>query len=348
MNPLQCRLLPAAPRPRVQVFVQVPCRTQAFLESATTMIHPPLLRPLQGSALYEYSTMLYQSFNDWYWKHGWSKDYFGCSPEETGIFYQIYNDLTPGRSVAAFHPDTGRMMGACFYHPREHHVSLGIMSVHPDFGGQGVGRRLVSHILDYTREQGYPACRLVSSAINMDSLSLYHRAGFVPHATYHDMVIQVPPSGFAETQDRDPRVRNAMLADVTAMGELEMDISGIRREVDYRYAITNPRGVLHATVYENDQQGLDGFMISVKHPALNMLGPCVARSEAAAIALIRHALERFHGTWVLLVVPMDKRKIVEQLYAWRAVNVETHLMSVWGHFPGFKGVSMPSFLPETG
>jgi hypothetical protein len=79
-----------------------------------------------------------------------------------------------------------------------------------------------------------------------------------------------------------------------------------------------------------------------------MLGPCVARSEEIALALIRKELERLKGTRVLLVVPMEKRKMVEQLYKWGAVNVETHIKQVWGEFQPFKGINLPSFLPETG
>ena len=143
-------------------------------------------------------------------------------------------------------------------------------------------------------------------------------------------------------------IREATLKDVSAMGDLEMQVSGIRREIDYIYAIENPRGVLHAIVYENDQNVIEGFMISVKHAALNMLGPCVAKDEDIAIALIKKEIGRFKNTWVLFSIPMEKRKMVEQMYAWNAINVETHLKEVWGDFYGFKGVSMPSFLPETG
>ena len=39
---------------------------------------------------------------------------------------------------------------------------------------------------------------------------------------------------------------------------------------------------------------------------------------------------------------------VKQMYASNAINVETHLENVWRKYPGFNGVSMPSFLPETG
>jgi len=308
-----------------------------------------ILRPLSPEDVTEYADLLYVSFNFWYWKHGWGRDYFSCAPHETAIFYQIYNDLTPGCNVAAFEPGSGRMTGACFYHPREYHVSLGIMSVHPNYLGKGVGRRLVNHIIAYTEDNGYKACRIASSAINMDSFSLYNRAGFIPRVAHQDMVINVPATGIASPPVAGQElVREATAADVAGMGDLEMTVSNIRREMDYRYAIANPRQALHATVYENDQQTIDGFMISVKHPALNMLGPCVARSEEVALALIRNELERFRSTGALLVIPMQKRKLVEQLYLWGAVNVETHLLSVRGEFREFNGVNMPSFLPETG
>ena len=307
-----------------------------------------LLRALNDSDVPEYAEMLYNSFNDWYWKHGWGKDYFGCKPQETSIFYDIYNDLTPGRSIAAFDDETGRLVGACFYHPREYHVSLGIMCTHKDYWGKGIGKAMVEYILKFTKENNYKSCRLVGSAMNMNSFSLYNRSGFVPRVSYHDMVITVSDDTLKIHAPLENRVRNAVPEDVAGMGDLEMEVSGIRREIDYHYAIENPRKVLHAAVYENAQGSIDGFMISVKHPALNMLGPCVARSEEIALALIRKELERFKGTWVLLVVPMEKRKMVEELYKWGGVNVETHLKQVWGEFQDFKGVNIPSFLPETG
>jgi GNAT superfamily N-acetyltransferase len=309
---------------------------------------PFRLVPLTDSCVPEYTRMLRASFNEWYWKHGWGKDYFSCTLEETAIFYDIYNDLSPRCSVAVFDKKTGQLMGACFYHPRETHVSLGIMSVHPDCWGKGVGKAMVDYILNFTREKGYASCRLVGSAMNMNSFSLYNRAGFVPRVSYNDMVINVSKAHLNVLIPGKERVREARLTDVPGMGELEMEVSAIKREIDYRYAIENPRKVLHASVYENDKGKIEGFMISVKHCALNMLGPCVARSEETALALVAKELERFKGEGVLLLIPMEKRKMVEQAYRWEARNVETHLTQVWGEFRPFKGVNLPSFLPETG
>lgn len=308
----------------------------------------PILRALTHDDRADYARMLHRAFNTWYASRGWPSDYFGCAPGQAGIFLDIYEDISPGRSIAAFDPNSGAMMGACFYHPREHHVSLGIMAVNPDYFRQGVGRKLVNHIVDFTESGRYPALRLVSSAMNMDSFSLYNRAGLVPRGSYHDMVLRVPAGGLHVHYPLRDRVRDATLADVEAMAALEMEVSGITRYVDYRYAIENPRGALHALVYEGEGGAIDGFMISVKHPALNMLGPCVARTERATLALLLQATERFRGEVPLFVVPMDKRELVETLYDWGARNVETHLFQVRGAFQPFNGVNLPSFLPETG
>ena len=89
-------------------------------------------------------------------------------------------------------------------------------------------------------------------------------------------------------------------------------------------------------------------MISVQSQALNMLGPCVARTEDDALALVGCELDRFAGKVPLFLVPMEKRHMVETLYSWGARNVETHLFHARGAYKPFAGVNMPSFLPETG
>lgn len=307
-----------------------------------------LLRPLTDDDRNDYALMLYRSFNTWYRTHGWPSDYFSCVPEQAGIFLDVYNDISPGGNIAAFDPNSGKLMGACFFHPRDHHVSLGIMAVDPDYFQCGVGRMLVNYIVDFTESHQYGALRLVSSAMNMDSFSLYTRSGFIPHGSYHDMVLPVPIAGIQVRSPLREQVRGAALADVDEMAALEMEVSGISRINDYRYAIENPRGILQALVFESSDGVVDGFMISVKHPALNMLGPCVARSEKATLALLLQATERFQGATPLIVVPMDKRELVETLYDWGARNVETHLFQVRGKFQAFNGVNLPSFLPETG
>src|SRR5690606_33097511 len=120
-------------------------------------------------------------------------------------------------------------------------------------------------------------------------------AGFVPHEAYQDMWISVPPEGLPFTAPGSEQVRPARLADVHAMAELGRDVSGITRELDYRYCLENRRGFWQASVLEGADGRLEGYLISSGHPAVNLLGPGVARSETAAAALLLHHLNLYPG-----------------------------------------------------
>ena len=305
------------------------------------------LRTMTEHDRFEVAELIYVSINVWYQKHGMPPIFAG-GPRVTEVFYDVYNALEPGCAVVAENSDTGRLMGSCFYHPRRHHVSLGIMNVHPNYFGQGVARALLQYIIDFTDQHGYKALRLTQSALNLDSFSLYNRAGFVPRQAYQDMILAVPPQGLSQALTEADHVRPATLDDVPAMAAVEMEVSGITREEDYRLCIANQAGFWHALVYETGRRTIAGFMISSGHPAMNMLGPCVARSEPEAAALVLCGLDHYRGRSPVFLIPVDRPALVRQMYAWGARNCELHFCQVRGEFQPFRGISMPSFLPETG
>ena len=117
------------------------------------------LRPMTPCDRSEVADLIYLSTNHWYQARGRSAVFHG-GPEIADVFYEVYNALEPGCAVVAENAKSGRLMGSCFYHPREHHVSLGIMNVHPNYFGQGVARALLQYIIDYTERNGYEALRL--------------------------------------------------------------------------------------------------------------------------------------------------------------------------------------------
>ena len=295
----------------------------------------------------EIAELIYASTNVWYQLRGMPRIFSG-GPETTEVFCEVYDALEPGCCVVAENPRTGRLMGSCFYHPRPQHVSLGIMNVHPNYFGRGVARTLLDYIIDYTNRHGYKALRLTQSALNLDSFSLYNSAGFVPRYAYQDMMLQVPEGGLSTSIPGLEHVRDATLDDVTALVELELSISGISRETDYRFCIKNGQGFWHASVYEASAGKIEGFLISSGHPAFNMIGPGVARTEAQAAALICKELDQHRGRSPVTLVPMEKTGLVRQMYEWGARNVELHFCQVRGEFQPFAGVNLPTFFPETG
>lgn len=292
----------------------------------------------------EVASLIQVSLNYWYQTHG-RPPIFSGNPAAADCFYEVYNALEPGCAVVAEDEPTGRLAGSCFYHPRPHHVGLGIMNVHPNYFGKGAAGALLRHIIGLAEQEGKPV-RLTSSALNLDSFSLYTRHGFVPRQAFQDMFLTVPARGL--DAGPDARVRDAAPGDVGAMAALEMAVSGITREIDYRFAIANPVGCLHASVYEGESGAIDGFAISCDHASFAMVGPCVARTEREAEALILAELDRFRGKTPVFLIPVDRPALVRRMYDLGARNCELHFCQVRGTFQPFAGISTPSFLPETG
>jgi hypothetical protein len=223
------------------------------------------------------------------------------------------------------------------------------MNVHPNYFGFGIARRLLQFIVDFAEEQRKPV-RLVSSAMNLDSFSLYTRAGFVPRCAYQDMFLDAPKNKLNEallnTRGHE-RVRPATPDDAEAIHSLEMEINHISRGGDYRYFIENKDGLWRTVVMENEQGNLDGYLVSVAHAGSNMLGPGVARTEEQAAALILTQLSQ-HPARPVFLIPVECQTLVQTMYALGAKNCELHFGQARGAWTAPTGVVMPTFMPETG
>lgn len=303
------------------------------------------LRLITPDDRFEVADLIHASVNAWYQQRGLPRIFNG-DPALTTIFYDVYHAITPGCAYVAQSEQTGRLMGVCFYHPRQTHVGLGIMSVHPNYFGQGVGRALLKAVIDFADGNGYPAIRLTQSALNLDSFSLYNTAGFMPRGAYQDLFLKVPADGLPFRPDAD-RVRDACAADLPALAALEMELSGVTRPEDYRFCLENPLGFMSLSIYENARGEIEGFLGSSAHPASNLLGPGVCRTDEVAIALIARELDRHRGRSPVFLVPVDRPAIVQQMYAWGARNCELHFCQVRGQFQPFRGINMPTFVLET-
>jgi GNAT superfamily N-acetyltransferase len=303
-----------------------------------------ILRPMAGDDRSEIADLICVSTNYWYRVHGGSDIFSG--PDATAVFFDVYQALDPGCGVVAENREGGRLMGSCFVHPRETHVSLGIMNVHPNYFGHGVARALLQHITDFADRLGKPI-RLVSSAMNLDSYSLYTRAGFVPRRAYQDMFLAVPEAGLDRHGPGNTRIREATLADVDAVAALENELCGIRRAGDFRYFVENHDSFWHLSVCEGNGGSLDGFMASCAHPGCNMIGPGLARTPDQAAVLLLTELDRHRGRRPVFLVPVDCPGLVQQAYRWGARNCEMHFSQVRGSCPPSQGVDLPTFLPES-
>jgi GNAT superfamily N-acetyltransferase len=304
------------------------------------------LRAMRNDEWQAVADIVYASIRTWYASVG-KPGRFPAGAASCLLYPQVYEALDPGCCVVAEEIATGRLAASCFYHPRPTHVALGIMNAHPDYFGRGAARLVLQYVCDVADRLGKPI-RLVSSAMNLDSFSLYTRVGFTARAVFHDMTVKVPAEGFAFKCEGSSRVRPGRAGDAKAMAELEWEVSRIRRDADWVHLLENKMGIWHTSVLENARDGLDGFLVSVAHPASNMLGPGVMRTQADAAPLILAELNIHRGASPVWLVPATCGELVGQLYAWGMRNCEIHLFQARGEAAPFNGVTMPTFIPETG
>ena len=299
------------------------------------------IRRMMSGQRDEVAALVRVSTNAWYEAHGREAIFTG-DVTATRVFCDVYEAMDPGCCLVAVEDDSGKILGSCFYHPRRVHVSLGIMNVHPDAAGRGIARQLLERIITEADRQGLPV-RLVSSAINLDSFSLYTRAGFVPRMSFQDMFVKD-----AARVPELPGTREATAEDVEAMAALEAELVGIERADDYRFFIDNAQGIWRTLVHTDQRGAIDGFLASVHHPGSHMLGPGVMRSDEAAAALIANHLRFYSDSTPVFLVPCDRADLVATLYGWGARNCELHFAQVRGAWREPTGIIIPTFMPETG
>ena len=295
----------------------------------------------------EVAKLIHESTNSWYVANG-KNPIFNGPPSDALLFCEVYEALDPGCCILAVCRESGKIAGSCFYHPRTTHVSLGIMNVHSDFFGKGIAGSLLAWIINFSEEIKLPV-RLVSSAQNLDSFSLYTKKGFVPFLSYQDLHIKVPANGLSLVEIHDDEtIREAVPEDIADMVKLERELVGIERAKDFSFFIKNSEGIWKTLIYRDREKKLLGFLCSVNHAASRMIGPGVARSEKVATSLLSAQLNFFRGFSPVFLLPTDAAQTVKTVYSWGARNCEIHFAQCLGQKQAPRGVIMPSFMPETG
>jgi GNAT superfamily N-acetyltransferase len=304
------------------------------------------LRPMKRDEWDEVAKLIHESTNSWYLANGKAAIFTGPT-SDARLFCEVYESLDPGCCLLAVSRENGKIAGSCFYHPRSTHVSLGIMNVHSDFFGQGIAGSLLSHIIEYAKEKRLPV-RLVSSAQNLDSFSLYTKKGFVPFLSFQDLYLEVPEEGMNLNLPTNGGIGTAKAEDITEMVELERELVGIERTKDFSHFIENSHGIWRTLTYRDQNGHLLGFLSSVNHPGSRMIGPGLARSEEITITLLASQLDFFRGLSPVFLLPVDAAHAVQTVYSWGARNCEIHFAQCLGERQATKGVIMPTFMPETG
>lgn len=168
----------------------------------------------------------------------------------------------------------GCLLGSNFLDERAEIAGIGPITVTTEQQSSQVGRHLMAHILE--RAEQYSGVRLVQSAYNNRSLSLYAKLGF-------DLQVPLALMQGSVPQQQFPRfnVRPATREDLPACNALCRQVHGHDRARELEDCIT----LGWATVVEADKQ-LVGYS-----SAIGFMGHSIATSNDALKALISNADE---------------------------------------------------------
>ena len=178
----------------------------------------------------------------------------------------------------------GQVVGSNFLDERCPIAGLGPITVDPAAQDAGVGRLLVSDVLDRAESKGTAGVRLVQAAYHGRSMALYTKLGFAvrePLVTVQGSPVGEPFPGY--------RVRPARLDDLPACDAIFRDIHGHERLWDLRDAVE--RG--SARVVER------GGQVTAYATLLGFAGHAVARANDDLKALIA-AADHIHNPGFLL------------------------------------------------
>jgi predicted N-acetyltransferase YhbS len=178
----------------------------------------------------------------------------------------------------------GEILGSAFQDERGTIVGVGPVSVDPTARDGRVGHALMETLLQRSRERDVAGVRLVQTAYNYRSLSLYAKLGFAVREPLS--VFRGSPHAAAVP---GTTVRPAIPDDVDACDDLCRQVHGHDRHAEVQSSVD--RGM--ASVVERDG-AISGYTTG-----LGYIGHAVGRTDDDIIALLQYA-EMFTGLGVLV------------------------------------------------
>lgn len=300
------------------------------------------IRSMKPGEWDEVGELIFTATNTWYEQNG-KATVFNCKPTDLKFFCETYEALDSDCCLVA--EVGGKIAASCFYHPRPTHFSLGIMCVHPNYYGKGLARKLLSQIIELSKKANKPL-NLISSAMNIDSFSLYNKAGFIPKNLYQDMILPVPECGFDFPDEELSKIRPATFVDIPNMVMLEKEIHGQDHGKDLQYMINDTSG--HWNCHVIEKEGIiQGFLCSVSHACSKIIGLGVMKDCSDSLALIKSHLNYYRGQSPLLLIPAKEKQLVQALLNMKARNIELHIsQTISGEDIEPSGIVLATFMPE--
>jgi GNAT superfamily N-acetyltransferase len=217
--------------------------------------------------------------------------------------------------------ENGALIGTalCWKYGKEH-ASLGMIIVSPEHQGQGIGRELMTRLLD---ELGNRCTRLIATPAGQP---LYERLGFVPTGTIHQhqgAMLAVEPVALAAGE----LLRPIKAADMPALAALASRALGMPRDG----VLASLQDIAEGVLLERDGEAI-GFSLMRRFGRGYAIGPVVASGNQHAKALISHWAAAYADSFVRIDIT-GKSGLSQWVTELGLVQVDTGVSMARGVLP---------------
>ncbi|MCL6452174.1 MAG: GNAT family N-acetyltransferase [Alicyclobacillus sp.] len=198
--------------------------------------------------------------------------------------------------------DSGRIISCAGVFPYGELASIGVVIVHPQYQGRGLGRDLMQKCL---REVDHVPTMLVST---VEGQRLYTSLGFKTVSSIHKLLSEKPIRWSIEPNS-DGKFENLSEADLDNVIQLDTQVVGANRSkfLSSRLPFSNTDIVLR------DNHGiLQGYAMTVCRNDLLIVGPVVAPNYNAALTMMRLLTDGGKGR-VRVDVPSSQAELFDAL-----------------------------------
>jgi L-phenylalanine/L-methionine N-acetyltransferase len=117
-----------------------------------------------------------------YYMHPAINPFLLYEPMSKDDFLPIYEDLIARKIVYICYNDHYESVGMFKLFPMPHrnaHIMyLGGVAIHPDFGGQGFGKKMMQTVIEMAKQNGAKRIELSTATVNATAIRLYESIGF--------------------------------------------------------------------------------------------------------------------------------------------------------------------------
>ncbi|MCJ7511275.1 MAG: GNAT family N-acetyltransferase [Dehalococcoidia bacterium] len=271
--------------------------------------------------------LVYEAFRDVAIRHGFKPIY------ESLDFATLHmRNLSRREGFTSFVAiEGGQPLAVNFLDQRNDIAGVGPVAVGVEHQGRGLGRMVMEALLEQAEVSGFQSVRLLQTAYNMVSFSLYCRLGF--DAKEEIAFLRGRPPDDERTVGA---IRECTPQDLDALDDLSLDVLGFRRRGDVKTIMPFVRPL----VVEREGR-LVGFVCRFPTPSGILMGPAVARDEEALKDLIVGAARLAPGD-LRPVVPVSCPSLLRWALQAGFSLSELGTLMVRGTYEAPAGASMPS------